>query len=273
MSLKLMYITNDEKVALIAEKYGVDRVWIDLETLGKEERQKGMNTVKSKHCIDDIRRIAPLLSTSEMLVRINPWHEGSIAEIEQVIEAGAQNIMLPMWRSVSEVDSFLKAAKGRTKTILLLETIDAQNCLDEVLKLEGVEEIHIGLNDLHLCYGQKFMFELLANGTVDFICEKIKKSDIAFGFGGVARIGEGTLSADRIIMEHYRLGSKAVILSRAFCDTSKITDIQEIEETFRKNISNLRRFEEEVASKASENDFLDNHQKVIECVHKIVSGL
>jgi len=35
-----MYITNEPDVALIAEKYGVNRIWIDLETLGKEERQK-----------------------------------------------------------------------------------------------------------------------------------------------------------------------------------------------------------------------------------------
>lgn len=77
MSLVLMYITNDPDVALIAEKYGVDRVWVDLETLGKEERQKGMNTVKSKHTIDDIKKIKPLLTKMEMLVRINPWHEGS----------------------------------------------------------------------------------------------------------------------------------------------------------------------------------------------------
>ena len=37
MALKLMYITNRPDVALIAEKYGVDRIWIDLETLGKPD--------------------------------------------------------------------------------------------------------------------------------------------------------------------------------------------------------------------------------------------
>lgn len=58
MPLKLMYITNRVDVALVAEKYGVDRIWVDLETLGKEERQKNMNTVKSNHCIDDIKRMA-----------------------------------------------------------------------------------------------------------------------------------------------------------------------------------------------------------------------
>ena len=34
--LKLMYITNNPSIALIAQKHGVDRIWIDLETLGKE---------------------------------------------------------------------------------------------------------------------------------------------------------------------------------------------------------------------------------------------
>ena len=37
--LTLMYITNNPDVALIAQKYGVDRIWIDLEYKGKEERQ------------------------------------------------------------------------------------------------------------------------------------------------------------------------------------------------------------------------------------------
>ena len=40
--LTLMYITNRPDVALVAEKYGVDRIWVDLETLGKEKRQEGI---------------------------------------------------------------------------------------------------------------------------------------------------------------------------------------------------------------------------------------
>ncbi len=40
MGLTLMYITNQLDVALIAEKYGVERIWVDLETLGKAERKK-----------------------------------------------------------------------------------------------------------------------------------------------------------------------------------------------------------------------------------------
>jgi citrate lyase beta subunit len=107
MALKLMYITNNSEVAAIAQKYGVDRIWIDLETLGKEERQKGMNTVKSKHCINDIVAIKPILKTSELLVRINPMNQNSKEEIDEVISAGADMIMLPMWKSAEEVQQFL----------------------------------------------------------------------------------------------------------------------------------------------------------------------
>ena len=36
MSLKLMYLTNNENIAKIAEESGVDWIFIDLETIGKE---------------------------------------------------------------------------------------------------------------------------------------------------------------------------------------------------------------------------------------------
>lgn len=173
MALTLMYITNDSDIALIAEKYGVQRIWIDLETLGKEERQKGMNTVKSQHTVEDIQAIKPLLTTSEMLVRINPWNQNSVKEINDVVSAGADIIMLPMWKSTKEVEHFIEAVEGRCKTTLLLETKEAAECLDEVLDSGGMDEIHIGLNDLHLSYGMTFMFELLADGTVDKLTKKI----------------------------------------------------------------------------------------------------
>ena len=57
MPIKLMYITNDVKIANIAENAGVDRIFIDLETIGKQERQGGMDTVQSKHSISDISKI------------------------------------------------------------------------------------------------------------------------------------------------------------------------------------------------------------------------
>ncbi|WP_214834823.1 hypothetical protein [Exiguobacterium sp. E4787] len=45
MSLKLMYITNEPNIALLAEQNGVDWVFVDLELNGKEERQGHLDTV------------------------------------------------------------------------------------------------------------------------------------------------------------------------------------------------------------------------------------
>ena len=52
MSLKLMYITNNPTVAKIAECTGVDRIFVDMEYIGKEKRQAGLDTVKSRHTIN-----------------------------------------------------------------------------------------------------------------------------------------------------------------------------------------------------------------------------
>lgn len=269
MALKLMYITNNSDVALIAEKYGVDRIWIDLETLGKEERQHNMNTVKSKHSIEDIKRIKPLLTKSDMLVRINPWNDNSEKEINDVISAGADMIMLPMWKSATEVSNFLKVVDSRCKTTLLLETKEAAECLDEVLANGGMDEIHIGLNDLHLSYGMTFMFELLADGTVERLTKKIKTEGLPYGFGGIARLGEGDLPAEKVIMEHYRLGSTRAILSRSFCNTDVTTDIEEIENIFKKNMKDLRNFEIQMDK---ETEFEKNQEEVKRIVQKIVDA-
>jgi hypothetical protein len=177
-----------------------------------------------------------------------------------------------MWNSVKEVQNFLNAVGGRAKTILLLETKEAELCLDEVLKLKGIDEVHIGLNDLHLSYGMTFMFELLANGTVERICNKIKAVGLPYGFGGIAKIGNGMLPAERIIMEHYRLGSTRAILSRTFCDNTIIQDIEEIKRVFELNMKQLRAFED-YAANAGEEETLKNWVEVTEIVNVIVENI
>ncbi len=266
--LTLMYITNSPQIALIAQANGVQRVWVDLETLGKEERQKGRNTVKSNHSVQDVRAIRPLLTRSQLLVRVNPWNSASPAEVDAVIDAGADLVMLPMWKTAAEVERFLSAVHGRARTTLLLETREAEACLDEVLALGGIDEIHIGLNDLHISYGLDFMFELLSNGTVERICQKIADRGIPYGFGGIAKIGDGAVPAEKIILEHYRLGSSRAILSRTFCDNARITSLEEIERVFRLNMKALRAFEE-YAAQAPAEAFERNRQELDEAVARV----
>ena len=207
-----------------------------------------------------------------MLVRVNPINPCSKEEIDKVIEAGADIIMLPMWKSLDDIKIFLKIVDKRVKTTLLLETKEAVECLDEVLKNGGFDEIHIGLNDLHLSYHLKFMFELLANGTVEKICNKIKNYNIPYGFGGIARLGEGTLPAEKIIIEHYRLGSSRAILSRSFCNVDKTASLDEVKEIFKENMKTQRLFEEKVM-KMSKKDFENNKDELSNCVEKIVKQM
>ncbi len=272
MPLTLMYITNNPEIALIAEKNGVERIWIDLETLGKAERQKNVDSVKSHHTVSDVAKISTLLNRAECMVRINPWNENSAEEIEKVIAAGADRIMLPMWQSFYEADSFLRAVNGRTRTTLLLETKGAVEAADAVLSHPLLDEIHIGLNDLHLSYGLTFMFELLTNGVVEDLCRKFAERGISYGFGGIAKIGGGTLPSAQIIMEHYRLGSTRAILSRSFCNAEEISDIKTFESLFCENMKKLRDYEDFMPY-VTARDYAENKLNVDSRVKQIVSDI
>ena len=247
--LKLMYITNRPEIAQIAETAGADRIFVDMEFIGKDQRQKGLDTVKSHHTFHDISVIKAAVESAEVLVRVNPIHDplpdypGSREEIDAAVEAGADIIMLPFFKTPEEVSAFLTMVGGRTKAMLLLETPEAVDRVDEILAIPGIDEIHIGLNDLSLGYGKKFMFELLSDGTVEQLCFKFRKKGIPYGFGGIASLGNGMLPSEYIIKEHYRLGSSCVILSRSFCDVTKVTHIGIINATFLKGVRRIRELE------------------------------
>ena len=212
--------------------------------------------------MDDIKKIAPLLKNSEMLVRIDPWNKNSEKQIDDVIEAGAQIVMLPYWKSVEEVRKFVHAIKGRTKTMLLLETKEAVECLDDVLEVSGIDEIHLGLNDLHLSYGLTFMFELYPNGMVESITQKIKAKNIPFGIGGMGRFDAGLLpKPEDVIIEHYRLGSNGIILSRSFCNYQKIGDFKEVDDILSSGVGRIREVEKNCESLTNE-EFVANKMRL-----------
>lgn len=275
--LKLMYITNRPEIARIAESAGVDRIFVDMEFIGKDQRQKGLDTVKSHHTVQDVAAIRAAVTSAQVLVRVNPIHEAlpdyvsSKDEIDAVIKTGADIVMLPYFKTVEEVRTFVSLVDGRARTMLLLETPEAAELVDEILAVPGVDEIHIGLNDLSLGCGRRFMFELLADGTVERLCLKLRKKGIPYGFGGIASPGKGALPAEYIIREHYRLGSGCVILSRSFCDTAKVTDLDAIRDIFTHGVSEIRAVERECELHSS--FFFDNEREVCRLVSQISEGM
>ena len=271
MALKLMYITNKPEVAQVAQDAGVDRIFIDMEYIGKADRQGGMDTVQSHHTIDDIRRIRPIITSSELLVRVNPIHEegsyrglahtSSREEVDAVIKAGADIVMLPYFKTLEEARFFIKTVDGRAKTMLLVETVEAAEKIDDFMEIKGIDEIHIGLNDLSLEQHKAFMFQSLADGTVEKLCRKMADKGMTYGFGGIAAPGRGMLPAEYIIRDHYQYGSSCVILSRSFCNSDIIKDMDEIKDIFRQGIKEIRQVEEECAHYKKE-DFIANHKEL-----------
>lgn len=274
MALKLMYITNRPEIAQIAESAGVDRIFVDLEYIGKSARQGGMDTVQSHHTAEDVKKIADAVMKAEVLARVNPIHErqgeqiSSEEEIGEVIENGAEIVMLPYFKTEKEVYRFLKAVNGKAKTMLLIETPEAVENIDKILALDGIDEVFIGLNDLSIGYGRKFMFELLADGTVDRLCRKFKDKNLPFGFGGIASLGKGLLPSENVLIEHYRLGSSCVILSRSFCNLNVIKHMGVISSTFINGIRGIREYETQVAK--YRDFFEENRKKVSKTVDYIV---
>ena len=267
-AMELIYITNPE-LAQHAQDCGVDRIMVDLEYLGKKERQKGLDTVISGHTIQDVAKVREVLQTSRLQVRVNPIYAESEKEINEVLARGADIVMLPMFRTRREVETFISIIDGRAVVSLLLETPQALVRIDDILQVNGIDEIHIGLNDLHLAMGLNFMFELLSGGIVEYLAKKIKGKGIRFGFGGIATLGKGLLDSRLVLSEHVRLGSQIAILSREFHGRAK--SLEELKSTidFGGEIKKIRSYISYL-SRLSEDELLNNRRRMVQIVSKYV---
>ena len=218
--IDLLTITNLPELAARCDQMPDMRLFVDLERNGKAARQKGHDTFISTHHLNDVRRIKAVLRQSKLMVRVNPFQTDNLAaskaEVDAVLAEGADMIMLPMFSQAEELRAFAGIVAGRAPIVPLLETAGALRTLDDWIDTPGIAEVFVGLNDLHLSLGCRFMFEPLLMGHVDRIATAAKARGLRFGFGGIARMDEGVLPGHDVLAEHVRLSSRAVILSRTF---------------------------------------------------------
>lgn len=222
--MKTIMINNDPAVAADAQAAGVARLMVDLESHGKKERQASRTTFISTHVKEDIAPMRAAVKQAELMVRVNGWHANSREEVEYVIAQGADRIMLPMITGMAQMEGFLEIIKGRTKVLPLVETSYSMAHISTIAALPEIDDIFIGLNDLHLSLGLDFLFEPLALGILDWMAANIKAAGKTFGFGGITTMGSGELPAQRILAEHVRMGSRGVILSARFSKDVRITE-------------------------------------------------
>ena len=270
--LELFYITNDKIEAEIAINLGIDWIFIDLEKIGKEDRQKNRNTVKSDHQISDIKLISSVVNKSNILVRTNPYGKWTRDEIGQIADGGhVDMIMLPFFKELWEVKGFIKIAKEYSlKVALLLETMSGIQNLDKILLLDGIDYLHIGLNDIHIERKTIFMFEPFSDGLIENIVTKLKNKKQKFGIGGIACLSKDILpSAKTILKEHYRLGSQGVILSRSFKPAFEGRDLVNFEDKLKTSIE-LLRSEEAGIKQLSNLEFKQNKLKLDKNIAEVV---
>ena len=269
--MEFISITNDPELAQYAQDSGVDRIMVDLEYLGKRERQGHLDTVMSNHSLQDINRVRNILHDSKLQVRVNPIHSGSEREINEAISRGADIIMLPMFKTCREVERFISIINGRAAVSLLLETSQALVRVDDMLRIGGIDEVYIGLNDLHLSMGLDFMFELLSGGIVEYVTTKIKKKGIRFGFGGISRLGGGVLDSRLVLSEHVRLGSQVVILSRDFHGRARSLDELKLLINLEDEIKKIRSYISYLSG-LSEKELLCNSEKISHIVSEYIGN-
>ena len=214
----LTLFTNAPELARRADCAGINRIGLDLEKIGKGERQDAKMCWVSDHKAHELHAIRRSLKKSKLFARTNPIHSGSRGEIAGLIDAGVEVLMLPMFKTVAEAALFIKLVDRRATVSLLLETAAAAARVDELVRLEGIDEIHVGLNDLHLSLGIDSHFELLTSSIMDWLSQTVRDAGIPFGFGGVGRLDDDRLPipADLLYAQYPRLHADRALVSRVF---------------------------------------------------------
>jgi citrate lyase beta subunit len=214
----LSLITDDVAVAVAAERAGIDRIMIDLERDGKARRQADRNLFLSTHRLESVGPVKAALTRASLLVRINPLSERTPGELDAVLAAGADVIMLPYFFTAADARSFVAMVGGRARVCLLVETKSAVDHLADCLADGTVDEVHIGLNDLSIDLGCVVMLEPMCNGVIDQVAAALRGAGIPFGVGGLARLSAEELPVrpERLLAEQVRLGCTRAWLGRTF---------------------------------------------------------
>lgn len=210
--------TADACLARRADAAGIDRIGVDLERLGKRERQRGRRTWISPHREEDLTAIGAALSRSALFARTDPLHDGTAEQVERLVAMRVDVLMLPMFRTAEEVERFVELVGGRARVVLLLETTEAARRIEEIAAVPGVEEVHLGLNDLSLELGLPNRFSVLATDLVDRVAAAVSARGLRFGAGGIGRVDDPGLPVpgDLIYAQFARLRASAALISRSF---------------------------------------------------------
>lgn len=191
---------------------GIDGIIVDWEHIGKESRQAVADTQINHDTPEDLRRVRAC-TTARVICRINRYGPTTPHEIEQAIDAGADEILLPMVQEAEEVTAALKLARNRCDIGILVETVAAVEGAED-LAAPPLSRVYVGLNDLAIDRGTSNIFTPLVDGTLDRLRDAIR---VPFGFGGLTVADRGyPIPCWLLIGEMVRLRCQFSFLRRSF---------------------------------------------------------
>lgn len=208
---------------------GIDAIIVDWESRGKKERQKGYDTQIGVATLEDLVAVRNCTS-ARVICRVNGLSNETPGEIEAAIDAGTNDVLLPMVRTVKEVESALELVRDRCGVGILVETEDALSILSELGRMP-LSMVYVGLNDLCIERRGRNIFTPMTDGTVERIRAHF---EVPFGFAGLTLPEKGyPIPCSLLMGEMARLESNFSFLRRSFCSDMKDGDLS-------KGISRIR---------------------------------
>ncbi len=209
---ELLLFATEPQFIRRAVAAGIDAVIVDCEYIGKEARQAGADTEINHHTFADVECVRAS-TPARVLCRINRYGAVTRSEVEQAIAAGANEILLPMVQTPTEVEQVLDQVRGRCGVGILVETVPALGVLAELGRLP-LSRVYLGLNDLGIARKTPNIFTAVADGTLEYVRQHIH---VPFGFGGVTLPERGyPIPCNLLIGELARLNCSFTFLRRSF---------------------------------------------------------
>jgi len=208
----LFLFSTDVDLIRAAAEGGVAGIVVDWEHIGKAERQAGFDTQINHDTLEDLRRVRAY-TEARVLCRINAFGPWTHREVKEAVEAGADEILLPMVRSVEEVEQVLEWVQGRCGVGILIETREAVRRCQDLARLP-LTRVYLGLHDLAIERQTPNPFRAISDGIV----EQVRCAfHVPFGFAGLTLPDRGfPIPCRLLIAAMARLGCSFSFLRRSF---------------------------------------------------------
>ncbi len=207
----------------------VSAIVVDLESDGKADRQQlapyllGTDTSISADTFEDLANARDRVPNSAKLIcRTNTTPIALKYDIEMALEAGVDELLIPMVRTACELEQVFEMVNGRARVGIMVETVDAVNCISDLSTLP-LSRVYVGLMDLAIERKSSSPFEAMVDGTVEKLREHI---NAPFGLAGLTIPSHGFPIPSHVLMaELVRIGCDFTVLRRSF-----ISDTQHLPE-------------------------------------------